>query len=769
MTGVAGEQFGAALLAPGDLTGDGVGDIVVGAPNGNGGAGRILVLNGATGATVGVGINGASVPAGSQDFGMALASTTFPTASCGAGAVAPCTVVLVASQNGTSMAGGRIAAGTATVFRANVAANPTFTSLAATRQWSGALANANLGTAVAFVPDANGDGTPDVVLGAPRQGAGRIEVYSGATGASLRNITDPAGTASARLGSSLATSEDLDGDGGGEILAGAPGQSALCLLTNFFTAAGKAVMVSASRGDLLWAAAGDPCDFGSSPSALGTGVAFADVDADGAPNWVVGSPGADRPFINDAGVTSVWNGGDLGLFPGSLRSFKLFEHVLSGTGGTPPYTFAFANGSPLSFGTITSDGLYRAGGTVATDYVTVTDAKGRTRTVPIDVFDFGELTSFTPVFAEPISTVAVIGDVTGPGGIPDGIREIAVGSAFEPGNGWQDAGVVRVYNGSTYAQVWAYTGTLMNNGVGSGFLPLPDLTGDGKPELIVAGWHPVGDGASHFSNAGNLQLHNGATGALIGSQVNGAAGERLGWALAAAPAAPRPGRRVAAAPRPGTDNGGIYVCEATAAALTCTIRHTSSGVDGQLGTSLAVGDVTGDGVDEVVVGAPNQSVDGGRIEIFGLDPDTDQMTRRLSTNPTGGGDRFGSAVAIGSDYDFDGRPDILVGAELRIALFGPGDIVYVSSASGLELGSAGEVPGAGQGLKTFDADFDGRLDVYGRGGGDLFLMSGQTLDAFGRVATGDTVYDIGDLDLDGVADFVGATFDDVHVYRSQVP
>lgn len=72
------------------------------------------------------------------------------------------------------------------------------------------------GSAVAGVPDATGDGVPDVVVAA-RIGAGKVYLFSGVDGA-YENVVRGA-TLTERLGHAVGGISDLDGDGLGEILA----------------------------------------------------------------------------------------------------------------------------------------------------------------------------------------------------------------------------------------------------------------------------------------------------------------------------------------------------------------------------------------------------------------------------------------------------------------------------------------------------------------------------------------------------------------------
>jgi hypothetical protein len=85
----------------------------------------------------------------------------------------------------------------------------------------GEAASENLGWSVDGAGDVNGDNRDDVIVGAPILGAGRARIFSGLDGALLMeiggdNASDQRGRAVAGLG------QDLNGDGHPEVLVGAP-------------------------------------------------------------------------------------------------------------------------------------------------------------------------------------------------------------------------------------------------------------------------------------------------------------------------------------------------------------------------------------------------------------------------------------------------------------------------------------------------------------------------------------------------------------------
>jgi hypothetical protein len=166
----------------------------------------------------------------------------------------------------------------------------------------GAAAGDGLGSSIASVGDQNGDGRPDIAIGAAaaspygRSGAGEVVIVQGQAGSATRNlaVTPPlqriaGATAGAGLGASLAAAGDMDGDGRVDLLAAAPGDS---------NRAGAAYLLRGAPNtstDLALvpfklAAGGAGSQFGS---AVAAGRALDGSGADG----LIAGPGAGGAFI----------------------------------------------------------------------------------------------------------------------------------------------------------------------------------------------------------------------------------------------------------------------------------------------------------------------------------------------------------------------------------------------------------------------------------------------------------------------------------------
>ena len=187
-------------------------------------------------------------------------------------------------------------------------------------------------------------------------------------------------------------------------------------------------------------------------------------------------------------------------------------------------------------------------------------------------------------------------------------------------------------------------------------------------------------------------------------------------------------------------------------------------------------DVDGDGIDDVLVGVPNESGAGGTQEgvVRLYSGATHALLREIWGAPLGSYSSFGYAVALVGDVDGDGTCDLVVGAPAYLSY--QGYVAAFSGANGNLLWNI--VGGTGEQLGTSvaaagDVDHDGHMDVIAGapGGGNVYLYgwgtgalhvwnNSQSGAEFGASVSGNV-----DVDGDGTMDvIVGAPF-----YSSVVP
>ncbi len=277
--------FGGALASAGDLDGDGVPDLIVGAPFTSRkeayGVGSVLVFSGATGKLL---FNFVGEEGGTY-MGWSVA---------GVGDIDQDGVPDLAIGTPFASVGNVIGVG-----RVDIRSGATGDLL---YQIEGQQSGDFLGWAVASIGDLDGDGIPDLLLGAPNSSpaglslAGSVEVRSGRTGSLLYRINgeEPA----AYLGRSLAAVGDLDGDGFDDFAVGAPAASAQGLPES-----GSAFVFSGATGALIYR-----FDGAAAFDEFGAAVAGGDIDGDGVPDIAIGSPSASPGGRIGAGSALVFSG-----------------------------------------------------------------------------------------------------------------------------------------------------------------------------------------------------------------------------------------------------------------------------------------------------------------------------------------------------------------------------------------------------------------------------------------------------------------------------
>ena len=180
----------------------------------------------------------------------------------------------------------------------------------------GDYAGGRLGTTVLGVGDQNGDGIPDLLMAAPLASAqsltanGQIRLHSGADGSLLREwfgVTD-----FARLGSAVAAA-DLDKDQISELVLGAPGTAGpQGSNVSGLDGVGAVTLIQGSSLQTLWTLSGNQ-EYGFFGSALGTtrgsgmhGWRFpgSNEGLDGLPgeDLLIGAPGMDFAGSSDCGA-----------------------------------------------------------------------------------------------------------------------------------------------------------------------------------------------------------------------------------------------------------------------------------------------------------------------------------------------------------------------------------------------------------------------------------------------------------------------------------
>lgn len=368
--------------------------------------------------------------------------------------------------------------------------------------------------------------------------------------------------------------------------------------------------------------------------------------------------------------------------------------------------------------------------------------------------------------------VCAIGDLNG-----DGITDLAVGAAFDDENGNNHGAVWILFmnsNGTVASQQkindsnGGLTGGLNDTDLfGVRVAPIGDFNGDGYPDIAV-GADLQDEGGSDYGAVYLLYLNPNGT--VAGqSKISATQGNftgafstycRFGSSITAM--GDLNGDNVTDLAigmerddDGGSDNGSVYILFMNANGTVNShqkISATQGNFNGTLsnddrfGISLAnMGDMNGDGYTDLAVGA-FQDDDGGTnrgaVWILFLD-NTGMVLSEAKISETQGNfpgnldnlDQFGVSIAPMGDMNFDGVPDLLVGARRDDDGGTNRGATYL-----LLLNSTGSVDGFMK-LSDTQGNLSGPLDDE---------------DHFGR-----SVANIGDLNLDGITDMaVGAFLDD---------
>jgi hypothetical protein len=642
-------------------------------------------------------------------------------------------------------------------------------------------ANCGFGQSVSPAGDVNGDGYPDLLVGAPtfdvagHPDAGRAYLYLGnPTGfTATPSWQFDTGESNAQVGMKVAYAGDVNKDGYDDWLVSAPyhtnGESQEGVVYLFLGGAGALSTVPA------WT---QESDIAGAYSGWSIGTA-GDVNGDGYADILVGAPylthvqsgdGAVWLFLGAPGGPShtaarTWYGAD---------KFFYFGSAVSTIGDMDGDGYAdFAVGSPGYTSGQTSEGavyVYHGASLAAS----ILDA------VPIE----SDVTQATYG-----SSVGPAGDING-----DGLADFIVGAPNEA-NG-----------GGAYGSAYVYYGN--SGGVPNFDTALQNLT----PGASLGTWVGTlgdfdGDGRSECA-AGVL----GATGAVavlpgapVLSPLDWVAGQgmveerRFGMSAAALDADGDGYDDLVAGTPEGDDpstldwSGVVHLFRGGPKPFPSLDAYPYVGaafdwswngaVQDSLGQSVANGgDVNGDGYEDLIVGAPGHT-DGqpqeGQALLFYGSPSGPANAWKTEGNQPGA--NYGTAVAGAGDVNRDGYGDVAVGAPTGGALANEGTVaIYTGAAAGLSTVPAVVLSGGtnqaffGQSVALVgDVDRDGFDDLVvgapgvSAGEGRAYLYRGSATGihapASQVLSTGDAaarfgthVSRVGDVNRDGYAD-VGVT------------
>lgn len=378
--------------------------------------------------------------------------------------------------------------------------------------------NDQAGSALVSVPDLDGDWIPDFAAGAPgwpagSQGRGAVLIFSGTDSTLAGRFVDPIGASSARLGSSLASPGDVDGDGVADIAAGAPGP-----FSGSSPGRGRVVMFSGASGEVIWSYEDPNMD---APAALGSSLAASgDLNSNGSGEILAGAPGDCAAGPQCSGSVLILDGATGVL----IRRLTVPENV-------PLEQVGF---SVASVGDLNNDGLddmavgaphrHSDGGAAEAGRIYV--FSGLNGTLLQTLID-----TSAGVGDRLGQAIACIGDLSS-----DGKRELLAGAPGRDTARGTDAGEVLVFNPASGTLLFRLSDPngAASDRFGSAVATAGDVNLDLTEDVLVG--EPF-DNTVAGTDAGSTILFSGRTGAFLArfTDPDGAGDDHLGSVVIAMP------------------------------------------------------------------------------------------------------------------------------------------------------------------------------------------------------------------------------------------
>ncbi|MBK8553628.1 MAG: FG-GAP repeat protein [Ignavibacteria bacterium] len=517
---------------------------------------------------------------------------------------------------------------------------------------TGEAANNYFGTSVSDAGDVNGDGFGDVIVGAPYNASNSGEAYIYFGGSVLNNVVDVTlneGLANNYFGACVSKAGDFNGDGFSDVIVGAYGYSS-----------------SVGRAYIYYG--------GSSMNITADNVSLGFLI-----NEFYGYSVSDAGDFNSDGYSDVIIGGyghsaNLGraylLYGGSIPDATV-DVVFTGQNSGDEF-----GKSGSSAGDVNGDGY---------DDVIVGASNFNTGDGKAYLFRGGE---FPDNNAAKIISAESNGDrmghsVSGCGDINgDGNDDFMVSANLNDQNGTSSGRAYLYFNTMTGNDIsdLSINGTTVNEFLGSSVSNAGDVNGDGYDDVIAAAYNYNSIQGRAFIYFGGSTMNNIPDVTLTGTS----AGDRFGFSVSGAGDVNGDGFDDvivgASGYNGGTFQGRAYIYYGGSSMnSTADVTLTGGAALNYFGESVSgAGDFNNDGYDDVIVGANGYNSNQGRVYLY-LGSNSMNNISDLTITGISVGDYFGNSVSDAGDVNADGYDDIIIGAKGRNTFEGEAYIYYGGS------------------------------------------------------------------------------------------
>ncbi|MCA9442920.1 MAG: FG-GAP repeat protein, partial [Candidatus Omnitrophica bacterium] len=560
------------------------------------------------------------------------------------------------------------------------------------------------GVAVTGVEDLNGDGFGDVAIGADHESPafhfGRVYVFDGRQGSLLHTLTTPDPEFDGEFGHAISGIPDMNGDGRGDLIIGAHNEQ----LRESPKEAGRAYIFDGSSGALIEIILSPNEQQGGQFGISVTGVP--DTDGDGLGDVLVGAIDEDLGPLEDAGMAylfrSPFNSPNIALSadlldfgktnidarPGHVKSLVIRNEgegtlTFADVGlrfdfeNESEFVIAASDTSPLPAGSTREIALEftpRFLGERRSLLLVLTNNPSQ-RVFEVSLYGIGSDENHHVIFS-PLQekdglfgfAVQGIEDLNG-----DARGDLVVGAPGED----EARGNVYVFDAnSENLLLTLHSPTPRKRGhFGASIRTVSDQNGDGLQDILVGAY---GEDVGSVTEAGRVYLFDGVRGTLLSSFVSPVpeTGGGFGFAMEELPLGEGSSSiflisATGETQQPGHKHSGrVYLFDPQNQTAHAVIESpTPEWGEGFGGALSQVPDTNGDGQPDLLIGAHRMK---GRLSTensgraFLYDGSTYQLRSVFRSTGFNWNDRFFGVSVLGvSDLNEDGMGDLLIGAKLE--------------------------------------------------------------------------------------------------------